>query len=487
VDRLSTVDSSFLRVETPTAHMHVGWLSFVELPSGVDRLDGRLLKARIAARLHLAPRFRQRVVKLPLSATDPVWDDAADFEIGRHVRISRAQRQLSAPDARAEADEFLSRPLDRDHPLWQILVIPRVRGGRAALVGKVHHAMVDGVAAVELGMLMFDVGEQQQPSSVEWSPAPSQGALRLTIDSLADSALEQFRAARRMVWRSPAQTVRVADTMRRAAFSLVEDAIHPAPPSYLNPPIGSRRTLVGHRMELRRLLAVKRHHDATLNDVVLTVCTGVLRGFALRHGEEPHDLRVMVPVNVRERTDPQAQGNRISFAFFDLPVAEPSARDRLAQVIERMAEVKESGRIGGTAALLRGVGGLPEPLKERAARLAVSPRLYNLTVSNVPGPRVPLYAAGARVQSIYPVIPIADRHALAVGVLTYDGYAHFGVYADPEALPRVHGLPVNFEDALLELELISGHRGPIDARRQRRGSTASMRSTRPRDGAASER
>nr|MBA2630471.1 wax ester/triacylglycerol synthase family O-acyltransferase [Thermoleophilaceae bacterium] len=148
--RLSAMDSSFLRVETPTAHMHVGWISIVDLPPGSAGLDTCLLTDRIEARLHLAPRFRQRVVKVPLSVNEPVWQDVADFDVAEHVR-SEGNGRLDRDGLRAVADRFLSRPLDRGRPLWEILVVPRLSGGRAALLGKVHHAMVDGVAAVELG------------------------------------------------------------------------------------------------------------------------------------------------------------------------------------------------------------------------------------------------------------------------------------------------------------------------------------------------
>jgi WS/DGAT/MGAT family acyltransferase len=489
--RLSAVDSSFLRVESPTAHMHVGWLSLVDLPSGALRLDSELLIERIEARLHLAPRFRQRVVKVPLSVAEPVWRDAADFDIRRHVSTLAARGELKAQGLRAAVDEFFSRPLDREHPLWEILVVPRLRGRRAALLGKVHHAMVDGIAAVELGMLMFDLGGgAEQPSPAEWSPAPAEGSLRLVVDSLADTAVDQFRAARRLLSRSPREIARLADTMRQAAFSLAEDALNPAPASYLNPPLGPGRTLVTHRVRLARLLAIKRHHRATLNDLTLAVCAGALRRFAVKCGEQPCDLRVMVPVSVRDEADQPAEGNRITFAFVHLPVATAGADARLARVIERMGELKTSGRIAGSASLLQGLGVLPEPVKERAARLAVSPRLYNLTISNVPGPRVALHVAGARVQSIYPVIPIPDRHALALGVLTYDGHAHFGLYADPEALPRVGALRVLLEDAVMEHELgvkRSPKRDPDHLSRARRGgATGAARApgagARPRSG-----
>jgi WS/DGAT/MGAT family acyltransferase len=454
--RLSTLDASFLRVETETAHMHVGWMSTLALPGDTQRLDGELLTERIAARLHLAPRFRQRVVQAPLAMGDPYWQDDPSFDLQRHVTTLGDDAAASPREA---ADDFLSRPLPRDRPLWEIALLPRTGPGRAVVLGKIHHAMVDGVAAVELGVLLFDLApDGPATQAVDWAPTPATGPLRLALDSVGDSALEQFRAMRTVasLGLSPARGLRIADSVRRAAFSLAEDAFNPAPDSYLNIPIGPRRTLVDHGVALRRLLRLKERNSTTLNDIVLAVVGGAIRRLALLAEEEPEDLRVMIPVNVRGTEDSESQGNRITFAFVDLPVRERHAVRRLTTIRERTLELKESGRVAGSDMLLRSLGALPAPLKTPAARLAASPRLYNLTVSNVPGPRVPLYVAGAHVRSISPVIPIPDRHALSIGVLTYNDQAHFAAYADPDALPLVRRLPMMLDDSVRELELLSG-------------------------------
>jgi WS/DGAT/MGAT family acyltransferase len=453
--RLSSLDSSFLRVETPNAHMHVGWLSSLELPAGAERLDPAALIAQIAGRLHHAPRFRQRVTGSPLSLAEPSWEDDADFHILRHVHV--VDEEPVSPWRLAElTDAFLSEQLPRDRPLWALLVVPRCEAGRAAIVGKVHHAMVDGVAAVELGMLLFDASPDAEAAAPAlWEPANgSGGPVKLVLDSIADSALEQFRTARQLarLGLSPGAGLRVADNVRRAAMSLAGDVLRPAPPSILNVEIGPQRKLVRHSVALGRMSALRRGGDVTLNDIVLTVCAGALRRLMLHAGEEEaRDLRVMVPVNVRTDGDQEAQGNRISFAFIELPLSEPSAAKRLERVHDAMAELKRSGKIAGTDLLLRSTGALPEPFKKRAAQLAASPRLYNLTISNVPGPRFSLFAAGARVRSVYPVIPIPEGHALSFGVLTYDRRVHFSAYVDPDALPRAGRLGIMLEDALEEL------------------------------------
>ncbi len=456
MQRLSALDSSFLRVETPSAHMHVGWLSDLALAPEANRLDGEDLARRVEARLHLAPRFRQRVAHPPVG--EAVWVDDDGFRVERHIEI--LDRRLAGPaEVRRLCGEFLSEQLDRSRPLWRILIVPSAGESGAAVMGKVHHAMVDGIAAVELGMLLFDFeANAAAPETVAWH-ADASGSLRLAVDSAAESALDQFRAARRVasLGLAPRQTARMADTMRRAAMSIAEDAFRPAPSSYLNVPISGARTLVTQRVAFARLERLKRGLGAgegavKLNDVLLAIAAGALRRFAAAVDEPPSPVRVMVPVSVRASEDPTADGNHITFAFVDLPVSEPEPMRRVALIRGATSELKESGRIAGSEVLLRGLDALPGFMKERAARLAASPRMYNLTISNVPGPRMPLYAAGAEVRSIYPVIPIADGHALSIGVLSYAGGVHFAAYADPAALPEAGDLAALFRTSVQELE-----------------------------------
>ena len=432
--------------------MHVGWYATLELPTGVRELDPDALAERIAARLHLAPRFRQRVVPAPLG--EPLWADDPVFRLDRHLRVERPPPGGRAAVAEMTSD-FFSRQLDRSRPLWQLAVLTRAGPGRAAVLGKVHHAMVDGIAAVELGTLLFDLApDAALPEPDDWDPEPAGGPLRLAVDAVAEGALEQFRTARRMarLGLEPRRGLRVADTMRRAALSLAEDVIRPAPPSFVNREIGPRRALVTERVPLRRLERIKAARGVKLNDVALAVVAGALRRFAAVVEAAPAPLRAMVPVSVRGAADSPADGNRITFAFIDLPLSEPDAGRRLALIYARTQELKASPRIAGSDALLRSMVQLPGFVKERAARLAASPRMFNLTVSNVPGPRAPLYAAGAEVETIFPVIPISDGHALAIGVLSYRDGLHFAAYVDPDALPDAPELAPLFRNAVTELD-----------------------------------
>jgi WS/DGAT/MGAT family acyltransferase len=337
-------------------------------------------------------------------------------------------------------------------------------GGRAAVLGKVHHAMVDGIAAVQLGLLLFDVDPDAPAGEPEpWEPAP-RNPLDLAVDAARDSALTQFRTARQAagLGLSPGRGMRVADTVRRAAFSLAEDALNPAPDSYLNPEITARRRLVGTMVSLARLNAIKHRTETKLNDVVLALVAGALARLAHAHGRQPEDLRVMVPANVRTEANGDG-GNAISFLFVDLPVATAQPPERPRLIHERTRALKQEDRIAGTDGLLQMLGHLPAPIQGPAARLAASPRMYNLTVSNVPGPAFPLYVAGGRVRSILPVIPIPDRHAIAIGALTYNDQVHVAAYIDPGALPRGGRLPVMIADALEELDMGTGRQADVAA------------------------
>jgi WS/DGAT/MGAT family acyltransferase len=236
----------------------------------------------------------------------------------------------------------------------------------------------------------------------------------------------------------PGRALRVADNVRRAAFSLAGELSRPAPESFLKAPLTPGRVLIPARVEMARAKRLATDSDAKLNDVILAAVAGALRDLAVRLGAEPTPQRAMVPINVRSKTE--ANGNRITFGFVDLPVQLPSSDQRLGDVIRQMIALKASGFAAGSDLLLRSTAVLPAPLKAGVARVAASPRTYNLIVSNVPGPKVPLYLAGARVSSVHPVIPISDGHALSIGVVSYDESLHFGIYADPTALPEAEQL-----------------------------------------------
>lgn len=476
-ERLSSLDGSFLRVETENAHMHVAWCALLEPPEGGRGPELEALRASVEARLDRTPRFRRRLRFPPPGMGEPFWVDDEAFDIDLHV--VRLCDPDDRPDARrlsALCDRALSEPLDRERPLWKVYLAPRLDDGRAAMVAKIHHALVDGRSAVEVALLLFDVTPDAEPAPVaRWRPEPEPGTARLALGALTGGAVDSLHAARamaRMAGAPRAGGTRLYDSVRRAALTVGDDLLRPAPASYLNVPIGPKRALVRHRAALDRVLAVKCAAGVTVNDVCVTMVTGALRETALARGQSPRSLKAMVPVSVRtdeERTD---LGNRISLAFVDLPVHLSTPAARLSEVHRATAAFKASGKPAGAEAVFGALGMLPDALRTPAARMVGSARVYNLTVSNIPGPRFPLYVLGAEVKEAYPVVPLAEDHALSVGMFGYRDHLHFGLYADPEALPDVAALPGALSAALLALE-----RTALRGAARRRYSGELLRST----------
>lgn len=455
--RLTSLDSSFLRVETPAAHMHVAWRGAFEPRPDRRPVTLTALRSAISGRLRHAERFRQRLAFPPGGLAEPVWVDDERFDIAHHVVALSSSRDRLSPRRFAE----LSEPLDRTRALWRVYLAPSLHGGGCGLVMKVHHAMVDGQSAVELALLLLDVRADAEPPEPDaWEPRPAPGAGRLALEALSERTTEPLRMAGRLgrIAARPTRGIRLADTMRRAALAVGEDVLTPAPASYVNAPIGPERILAGHAFAVERLLEVKRRHGATLNDVALAMVAGALRQLALTRRTMPAPLKVMVPVNTRAARGGGALGNKISFVFIELPAQLRSPLARLDAISEATRAFKQQRRASGAEAMVSALGALPPPLKDRAARMAASPRMYNLTVSNVPGPRVPVYLLGARLREAFPVIPLSERHALSVGLFTYCERACFGIYADPVALPEAARLPQLLNASLLELSRASAAR-----------------------------
>jgi WS/DGAT/MGAT family acyltransferase len=465
--RLTALDGSFLRVESPAAHMHVGWKGFF-----APRSDGRpvtvaALRSSIDGRLRHAPRFRQRLAFPPAAIAEPVWVDDAHFDIGDHV-LALAEPGETITRARFDelADRALSQQLARGRPLWRVLLAPHLDDGTIGLVMQVHHAMVDGKSAVELALLLLDISaDQPLPAPEDWRAAPAPSPTRLALEALADRGGESLRFAGGLARMAvnPGRGIRLADTLRRAAMSVGDDVLRPAPSSFVNVPIGPRRTLVHHTANIGPLLAVKHRFGATLNDVALTVVAGALRRLVQDAGGCPEPLRAMVPVSLRGVEETASLGNRISFVFVDLPVDRTHPVDRLLAVRAASLGFKREDTAHSHEALIDAIGFLPGPLRGTAARLAVRSKLFNLTVSNVPGPRQPVFLLGAEMIEAVPVVPLADDHALSVGIFSYGPKLVFGCYADPVALPAVCELPGALAEAVVEV----GRLAPRPAARSR--------------------
>ena len=453
--QLSALDGSFIRLEAPDVHMHVTWIAFFAPDGERPRPTVEALRASIAARLALMPRFRQRLVAPPGGLGDPFWVDDPDFRIGQHVESYTAPDEaMDAPSFQALTDALLSEPLDRRRPLWHLVLVPRLADGRVGLVGRFHHALVDGTSAMELGLVLFDAPDAGPPASedeVTWAPPPLPGPARLVAATAAARIGQAQRAATRALgaMRDPARAASTVMTaLTRGSAAVREDVLEPAPRSPLNRPVGSRRTVALRRVPAPALVAVKEAAGATLNDVGLTLVAGTLRRLVLEMGEPPRSLKAMVPVSLHPEDDRARFGNALSFAFLELPVSCPDPAERLALVRARTEGFKAARRPAATALAVDALAVVPAPLRTGLARAANSARLFNLSVSNVRGPRRPFYLLGAALDEAYTLAPLGAEHALSVAFFTYRDGVHFAFQADPELLPEVDGLP-----AALDAEL----------------------------------
>ncbi|HEX2411438.1 MAG TPA: wax ester/triacylglycerol synthase family O-acyltransferase [Solirubrobacteraceae bacterium] len=442
-ERLSALDASFLAVEGPRSPMHVGWVAALDPPERGRRPSFDELLAHIAGRMGRAPRYRQRLADVPLGVHDPVWVDDASFDPARHL--------LSADgtDLDAIVDAALSVPLPRDRPLWQITVADGLEDGQVAMIGKMHHCMVDGAAIAELGNLLLDPepgGRELADAGWTPAPAPTPGARlgRAIADRIGDTAA---LAAAPVRLASPSRMARAA----RRARTLSHIALPPARSSVLNQPGSARRHHVRVTRSLGELRAVRRRFSVTPNDVVLAACAGALRRFFERRGEVAAPLKVMVPADVRSSDDDAATGNRISFVFVELPCDEPDPVVRLRRIGAATARRRGDGDADDLDAAFRLLARTPGPFQHALAHAFAHPRLFNLTISSVPGPAVPRYMRGCRLREVWSAVPLADRHGVSIGAVTVAGNACLSLYADASTVPDADLLGADLDAAVDEL------------------------------------
>ena len=454
-DRLSPLDVSFLYMETPTTAMHVGGVAVFQPPE--EGFDYERLVELISRRIALVPRYRQKVRFIPGRIANPVWVDDEDFDVTYHVRRSALPKPGNDGQLRDLVGRLMSRQLDRNRPLWEIYLVEGLEGDKVGIVTKTHHAMVDGVSAVDIGTVILDVTpEPREVPADGWSPRSEPGAAALVVGAVTDLVKRPTQAvdtARAAVVDARA-TAGKASAVASGVLSSVVSMARPAPASPLNVPIGEQRRFGMAATDLDDYKRVRKVHGGTVNDVVLATVAGALRSWLMTRGEPvtpTTTIRAMVPVSVRG--EGKEMGNRVSSYFVDLPVGEGNPVMRLHQVSFAMRGHKESGQSVGADAIVQMSGFAPPTIHSLGARVASSftRRLFNLVVTNVPGPQFPLYAAGARMLSMYPVVPLAKGQAVACGLTSYDGGVYYGFNADRDAMSDIDVLAGLVEESLAEL------------------------------------
>jgi diacylglycerol O-acyltransferase len=461
-DRLSATDAAFLYSEDTSTPMHVGGVVILQPAPGT--FDYQQVVDLIGARLSLVPRYRQRVRFVPGRLARPVWVDDEDFDLTYHVRRSA----LPKPGTMASLDDLvgrlISRPLDRNRPLWEMYVIEGLEGGRIAIVNKTHHAMVDRIGAVDVAAAILDIARRPRTLPDQpWIPVPPPSDIDLVVDAVADIAsrpsdlIDVVRLAAADVGSTVARLAKVG----AEAAELVRRTVNPAPRSVLNVTMSGQRRFASFRADLADIKAIRTAHGASVNDVILAVIASALRTWLLSRGEAvtpSTTLRALVPMSVRPAPSSGDSGEGASSVpvvsyLLDMPVAEPNPVMRLHQVSFAMSAHLDSGRQVGADSLLELGRFAPPTLHALGARVAgqLSGRMYNLLITNAPGPQVPLYAGGSPVVAMYPVAPLARGQALAVACTSYNGGVFFGLTADRDAIPDVEEFAVHIGEAIEEL------------------------------------
>jgi diacylglycerol O-acyltransferase len=444
-DRLTALDASFLHLEDGgPAHMHV---------AGVYLFDGPIptydeLVEHIAARLDLVPRYRQRLASVPFAQGRPVWVDDPHFSVRYHLRHTA----LPAPGGEAELKRLvgrvMSQRLDRHKPLWEIWLVDGVRDGRFALIGKTHHALVDGVSGVDITGVLFDTSPEPAPvprSGQPWTPRPLPSGAQLLADALMERA-----TAPREIARGARYALRAPRKALAGVGAIAAAGLNPAPETPLNVKIGPHRRYEWVPVDLARVKAIKDAHGGTVNDAVLSIVTLALGRWLRERGTDTTDLelKAMVPVSVRADVERGALGNRVAAFYAPLPVGLEDPADVFAAVHDSTARLKESGQAVGAQVLTELAGFAPSTVLSQAARLVSRQRFFNLVVTNIPGPQFPLYVLGRRLRAIHPVVPLAQSQALGIAILSYDGGLSFGLLADYDALPDLSAFAAHVADAV---------------------------------------
>jgi WS/DGAT/MGAT family acyltransferase len=458
-DRLSPLDVSFLYLETPTTAMHVGGVAIFDPPPGDGEFDYDALVALVAQRISLVQRYRQKVRWVPGKLANPVWVDDEDFDITYHVRRSALPRPGTLDQLRELVGRVQSRQLDRSRPLWEIYLVEGLEDGRFAIITKTHHAMVDGVSAIDIGTLILDVSRTPRDIPDDgWIPRREPSTVGLVVGAVKDTLRRPTQVVD-TVRASVTDARAIAQRTLGAAGGIAAAArvsLRPAPDSPLNARIGEQRRFGMACTDLDDYKRVRKAHGGTVNDVVLATVAGALRVWMLTRGESvtpATSARAMVPVSVRGDEQVGGLGNRVSAYFVDLPIGEPSPVVRLHQISYAMKAHKESGQSVAADAIVALSGFAPPTIHSAAARLSsrLSRRLFNVVVTNVPGPQFPLYAAGAQMLECYPVVPLSKGQAVSIGLTSYNGGVFYGLNADRDAMPDVDVLAQCIEEALAEL------------------------------------
>ena len=447
---LGSLDSMFLHLEDRTAHMHVGAVLVYE---GRAPGYGELV-ASVASRLDRVPRYRQRLAFVTFGAGRPVWVDAADLDLEYHVRHTALPPPGGDEQLRKLAGRLFAQRLDRGKPLWELWLIEGLGDGRFAVLSKTHHCMVDGIAGVDIATVLHDLTPDPAPQAptLPWTPRPAPGGAALLASSLRDQLTRPLGLAREALHPSTEGRRMLLELVGGLKPLLGLSQMGPAPQSSLNQPIGPHRRWETTSLDLGAVKAIKVALGGTVNDVILAAVAGAVRTLLRGRGETPRgDLRAFVPVSVRTPEARGTYGNQVAAVFCPLPVGEPDPVARLHRVSAAMKGLKESRQAVGALALTHLGEFMPPTMAAQAARLGSTTRWFNLVVTNVPGPQVPMFLLGRKLVACYPVVPLGQLQTVGIALLSYCGAIHVGLLGDADRARDLPTLARALHEAVEEL------------------------------------
>ena len=454
MDRLTSIDASFLAQEKEGSHMHIGAMMIFEgpAPSHQD------FSGHISERLHLVPRYRQKLSFPRLQMGRPLWIDDPGFNIDYHVRHTALPKPGSVEQLRRLAGRIFSQRLDRTKPLWEIWIAEGLDDGRFALINKTHHSLVDGVSGVDLTTVLFDLDRSPAvvpPPEREWTPGPEPSDAAVVAKGVREAAGVPFRLGRRALG-AATDPLRAAERVRETAEGAGEvlwGTVAPAPDCPLNTEIGTHRRIAWADADLAELKEIKNSLGGTVNDVFLAAVSGALAKWLRDRGvrTEGLELRGAVPVSVRAEDEQGKLGNQITIMIGRLPTHLNDPVERLHRVSVQMQGLKESKQAIGAEAIARLEDFAPPNILARSSRLHFSTRLYNLLVTNVPGPQFPLYLLGRELEEMVPVAFLAPNQALAIAVFSYNGHVKIGLIGDYDLMPDLDHLCELVSESVAEL------------------------------------
>jgi diacylglycerol O-acyltransferase len=473
LDRLTSIDASFLHQEGSSSHMHIGGVLVFEGPAPAfeEYLD------HVRSRLHLVPRYRQKLATPPLEAGRPLWVDDPSFNLEYHVRHTALPPPGSQEQLFLLASRVASQQLDRSKPLWEQWLVEGLSDGRFAIISKTHHSLVDGVSGVDLATVLFDLERDPAPPAEDlepWQPSREPSSAELVIAGVRGMVTTTAGLATKAVGAAtrPGSTLGALRDAAEGLGELVWAGLNPAPETPLNVPIGPHRRYAVVRAQLSEFKEVKDALGGTVNDVILTVVSGALATWLRSRGirTEGLEMRALVPVSVRAKDEHHTLGNQLVVMRGPLPVYIDDPVARLRFVRKAMDGLKESKQAVGAATLTAVNNLAPPTVLAQASRLNFSTRLFNLIVTNIPGPQVPLYVLGRRLEDLYPIAFLPENHALAIAIMSYNGGIDFGLLGDYDALPDIDVVAEGIAASLAEL---------LDVARQRNGQPESAAVAQP--------